>query len=76
MAGKPEKVRRDHQRILDVLIAKPLTDKEMQRILGMDGSTQRPRRIELVRMSMVADTGKRREGSTLWWLTKMMWGAS
>jgi len=74
MARKTSRVRGDRQRILDVLMAKPLTDREMQEILKLDGSTQRPRRIELMNDGLVADTGERRNGSVLWWLTRMMPG--
>ena len=36
------------------------TDIEMQDGLGMDPSTQRPRRVELVRAKLVADSGRKR----------------
>jgi hypothetical protein len=36
------------------------TDEEMQRALEMGPSTQRPRRIELVRMGLARDTGRTR----------------
>lgn len=42
------------------------TDKEMQEALGMPGSTQRPRRIELVSAGIVGPCGKQRNGSTVW----------
>jgi hypothetical protein len=38
-----------------------LTDEEVQLRLGMPGSTQRPRRIELVAMGLVADSGRTRK---------------
>ena len=38
-----------------------LTDHQMQEILGMNPSTQRPRRIELVRQGWVIDSGDRRQ---------------
>lgn len=37
-----------------------LTDNEMQFILHMNPSTQRPRRVELVRAGLVVDSGKTR----------------
>ena len=36
------------------------TDEEMQAELQMQGSTQRPRRVELVRAGLVVDSGLRR----------------
>lgn len=38
-----------------------LTDAECQRILKIDPSTQRPRRIELVERGMVVDSGETRK---------------
>lgn len=66
MAKQPGKIRRDHQRILNVLLSGPKTDRELQSILEMSGDTERPRRGELVEMGRVYDTGERRERSTLW----------
>ena len=37
-----------------------LTDEEMQARLGLNPSTQRPRRIELVEAGLVRDSGQRR----------------
>lgn len=37
-----------------------LTDEQMQGGLGMNPSTQRPRRGELLRMGLVVDSGKQR----------------
>lgn len=37
------------------------TDEEMQLALGLAGSTQRPRRVELVRMGKVVDSGLTRK---------------
>jgi len=46
-------------KVLDLLQAKgPLTDEQMQDGLRMSPSTQRPRRIELVALGLVIDTGK------------------
>lgn len=39
------------------------TDEEMQLALGMNPSTQRPRRIELVRRGLVVEDGTRRTAS-------------
>jgi len=36
------------------------TDEEMQNALGMNPSTQRPRRIELVSVGLVVDSGETR----------------
>lgn len=36
------------------------TDEEMQTALGMNPSTQRPRRIELVKAGRAVDTGRKR----------------
>lgn len=40
-----------------------LTDEECQRLLELEGSTQRPRRVELVRRGLVVDSGTRRRTS-------------
>tara|TARA_Y100000310_G_scaffold71479_1_gene67305 strand:+ start:732 stop:1052 length:321 start_codon:yes stop_codon:yes gene_type:complete len=42
------------------------TDKELQRALDMRGSTQRPRRVELVRTGQVEDSGQVRGRSVVW----------
>jgi hypothetical protein len=53
----------DRQRVLDWLRAHPagLTDEQLQRALRMNPSTERPRRIELVRASLVVDSGTTRK---------------
>jgi len=38
-----------------------MTDDEMQMALGMNPSTQRPRRVELVEMRLVVDSGLKRK---------------
>lgn len=68
MAAKPIKIRRDHERIINVLLSGPKNDKEIQTILGMSGDTERPRRGELVQAGRVIDTGERRDRATLWGL--------
>jgi hypothetical protein len=42
------------------------TDPEMQAALNMGGSTQRPRRIELVAAGLVMDSGRRRDRCAVW----------
>jgi hypothetical protein len=53
------------RRVLELLQATPdgLTDEEMARRLGMNPSTQRPRRIELARRGLVVTCGTRRTAS-------------
>ncbi len=50
------------RRVLELLAATPggLTDEEQQRLLGMNPSTQRPRRIELARRGLVVEAGTRK----------------
>ena len=66
MAAQPNRVRRDHESILNVLLSGPKTDRELQTILKMSGDTERPRRGELVKMGRVRNTGQKRARSTLW----------
>lgn len=49
------------QEILRTIAKSPngLTDTEIQDMLGIDGSTQRPRRIELERMGLIVSNGTR-----------------
>jgi hypothetical protein len=60
------------RQVLALLQATPggLTDEEMQTRLGMNPSTQRPRRIELARRGLVVEAGTRRTASgrmaTVW----------
>jgi hypothetical protein len=53
------------RRVLTLLQATPggLTDEEMQGRLGMNPSTQRPRRIELARRGLVVADGTRKTAS-------------
>ena len=37
------------------------TDEELQQVLGLGASSERPRRVELVSMGFVEDSGKRRK---------------
>lgn len=53
----------------------PLTDEEVQDRLGMPSSTERPRRVELVRLQLVGDSGTTRQTrsgrkATLWEATR------
>jgi transcription initiation factor IIE alpha subunit len=63
------------RRVLELLAATPdgLTDEEMQTRLGMNPSTQRPRRIELARRGLVVEAGTRKTASgrmaTVWKFT-------
>ena len=54
-----------HRVVLEYLAARPggATDEEMQRGIPMPPSTQRPRRIELVRRGLVVECGTRRTAS-------------
>jgi transcription initiation factor IIE alpha subunit len=53
------------RRVLELLAATPggLTDEEMQTRLGMNPSTQRPRRNELERRGLVVEAGTRKTAS-------------
>lgn len=56
--GKTEALRR---RVLACLMANgPLTDEQIQRFSELPASTERPRRVELVRDGRVRDSGERR----------------
>lgn len=52
----------DKERILALLRESPrgLTDQELQDALGLDGSTERPRRQELERSGAIVDSGTTR----------------
>ena len=64
----------DRQRILNVLLSGGKTDAEIQEILGLSGSTERPRRGELVQQGLVVDSGERRDRSSVWALATMQRG--
>jgi hypothetical protein len=56
LTGKAKSLR---QQVFDFLKASgPATDKQIQEALSMEGSTQRPRRIELVERGLVVQMGK------------------
>jgi transcription initiation factor IIE alpha subunit len=61
----PKTLNAMQRRVLELLAAWPqgLTDEEMQHKLGMNPSTQRPRRIELARRGLVVEAGTRRTAS-------------
>ena len=61
----PQTLNAMQRRVLELLQATPegLTDEEMARRLGMNPSTQRPRRIELARRGLVVTCGTRRTAS-------------
>ena len=54
-----------HRQVLAFLEARPdgATDEEMQAGLGMNPSTQRPRRIELARRGLIVESGTRKTAS-------------
>lgn len=49
------------QRVLDALRANPggLTDEQLQALTGLNPSTQRPRRVELVGLGLVQASGRK-----------------
>lgn len=61
-----------HRLVLDFLRARPdgATDEEIASGLGLNPSTERPRRIELARRGLVAEAGERKTASgrkaTVW----------
>jgi transcription initiation factor IIE alpha subunit len=61
----PQTLNALQRRVLELLKATPegLTDEEMQRRLGMNPSTQRPRRIELARRGLIVTGGTRKTAS-------------
>lgn len=59
------------ERVLETLtIMGPMTDQELQAAMDLPGSTERPRRVELVRMGLVRECGRRRQQNgrmaTIW----------
>jgi hypothetical protein len=68
MAGKAGATRR---KVYDAICESPngLTDREIQKILGMGGSTERPRRLELWKAGLITGDGVRKIGNrmgTVW----------
>jgi len=65
---------RDRERVLNFIKARGIegsTDEELQFALLMQGSTQRPRRVELVKLGLVIDSGSTRKtisnrSATVW----------
>jgi hypothetical protein len=55
------------RRVLAALVARELTDEEMQAQLQMSANTQRPRRVELCAHGYVAATAARRKTVTGAW---------
>lgn len=47
-----------------LLAAGPMTDEQIQHALSMNPSTERPRRVELVRSGLVRDSGQRAKTSS------------
>ncbi|MBI2725415.1 MAG: hypothetical protein HYX42_04115 [Polaromonas sp.] len=62
------------QKVLDSLKAAPATDEELQIALGMNPSTERPRRKELVDAGLVVETAERRK--TLSGCKAIVWAAA
>ena len=46
--------------VYDAICARPSTDAELQAALGLEGSTERPRRNELLTAGLIEDSGDRR----------------
>ncbi len=67
-------------RVLDALKTRPMTDQELATALGMDGSSVRPRRIELERANLVTSCGSRLTSSgrkaRVWMATNYAYGRS
>ena len=60
--------------VLDLLtVWGPMTDEQMQSVLDLNPSTQRPRRIELMHAGFVRDSGQR--GLTLSGRMAVLWEA-
>ena len=66
------------RRVLALLRENPhgMTDEEMQHALGMNPSTQRPRRVELARRGFVVADGTRKTSSGRWAVVWMVSPAS
>ncbi len=62
------------RRVLAALVARDLTDEELQMVLAMSANTQRPRRVELCRAGYVEATENRRRSYAGCW--SIVWTAS
>lgn len=60
VAGQAPSLRRAVYRALLEAGEGGCTDEEIQALLGLSGSTQRPRRVELVEAGLVRDSGRKR----------------
>jgi len=57
--------------VLEELASWPCTDDELANLTAMPANTARPRRVELVRLGYVEDSGKRRLSS--WGTRAIVW---
>lgn len=63
------------KRVLQAIVDSPagLTDEQLQQRLHLKGNTQRPRRVRLLELGLVRDSGERREtesgGSAVVWIS-------
>lgn len=53
----------ERYRVFVALLVADATDEEIQKFLTMNASTERPRRVELVRAGLVEDSGTTRRNS-------------
>lgn len=60
IAGKANTLRRLVYEFIKECGSHGATDIECQRELGLDGSTQRPRRVRLVQLGLIEDSGETR----------------
>jgi hypothetical protein len=74
IAPKASTLREDVLRFVQAQGARGATDEEVQAALGMAGSTERPRRVELLEAGQVKASGVRRTSSgrraVVWIATK------
>lgn len=56
--GKSARLR---EQVLQELRRNPATDEELATLLTLSGNTARPRRVELVELGLVEDSGQRRK---------------
>lgn len=50
--------------VLEALKASPMTDEELQAVLGLSANSERPRRVSLCDDRLVIDSGDRRKGAS------------